>query len=126
MASDLLLIIFGLGIGVVIVMWFKKTKRKVIQATAPTTKDLEQLYNEYMTNYVVPRLKSPKVATFATFKECHVVSKGNKTTIRTYVDSQNSFGALIRSDVKLKFDNDNNFLGASIKGAMDWFWTPMF
>jgi len=79
-----------------------------------------------MNNYVVPKLKSPKSATFGTFRECRVINKGNKTIIRTYVDSQNSFGALIRSDVKLKFDNNNNFIGASMKGTMDWFWPPMF
>lgn len=44
------------------------------------------------------RLKAPATADFASFSESRVTSSGlNEWTVESYVDSQNGFGALIRT-----------------------------
>lgn len=60
--------------------------------------------------YVIQILKSPSTADFPTFFGCSVVDLGdNKYKVTSYVDSQNSFGAKIRSHWSVIFQtfNDN-------------------
>lgn len=50
-------------------------------------------------DYVKPRLKSPASAKFASKAESTVVNHGEgKYLVRSYVDSQNAFGAMIRTE----------------------------
>lgn len=61
--------------------------------------------------YILPHLKAPSTAKFPSLNSAKIQKKNNRTYIVTlYVDSQNEFGAIIRSywDVKLKqIKNDN-------------------
>ena len=48
--------------------------------------------------FIEERLKAPGSAKYPVFSEIQMVQDGNAFTIFSYVDAQNSFGALIRSD----------------------------
>lgn len=63
-------------------------------------------------DYVTPQLKTPAEAEFPTFSDSFVTVSGNIYTIHSYVDSQNSFGANIRSSYTciLKLENDLFYL----------------
>jgi hypothetical protein len=51
---------------------------------------------------IEPQLKAPKTAEFASYSESKVTLVGNdKWEVISYVDSQNSFGALIRTRFKI-------------------------
>jgi hypothetical protein len=67
--------------------------------------DLERtnrfLAYSYAEDYVKSQLKSPSTAKFPSIlkKDAHISSLGNATyRITSWVDSQNGFGAMIRSD----------------------------
>jgi hypothetical protein len=63
-------------------------------------------------DFVSSELKTPSEAEYPTFNDSFVTISGNIYTIRSYVDSQNSFGANIRSSYTciLKFENDLFYL----------------
>lgn len=63
-------------------------------------------------DYVTPQLKTPAEAEFPTFSDSFVTISGNIYTVHSYVDSQNSFGANIRSNYNcvLKLENDLFYL----------------
>jgi len=47
--------------------------------------------------FVEKKLKSPSSAAFQLYDENNVIQKDSVFTIKGYVDSQNSFGAMLRS-----------------------------
>lgn len=47
--------------------------------------------------WVTDELKAPATATFAEFDETKVTASGRRYTVRAYVDSENSFGANLRT-----------------------------
>lgn len=63
------------------------------------------------THYVEQRLKSPSTAKFPWYADSQVSYIGNcEFVVKSYVDAQNSFGAMLRSDyyVRLKYDPNSN------------------
>jgi len=58
------------------------------------------------------QLKTPGTANFPAFEDSFVNQSGNIYTINSYVDSENSFGASIRSHYKciLRYENDIFFV----------------
>lgn len=67
--------------------------------------------------FVKDRLKAPSVAQFASYTQSSVSEypTGN-FTVKSYVDSQNSFGAMLRSDYtcKLRYEGNDQWLLLSI------------
>ncbi len=54
-------------------------------------------------------LKSPSSAKFPTFIDKYAMGKiDGEVTVQEYVDSQNTFGAMIRSDFQVKYDKNRN------------------
>jgi hypothetical protein len=61
--------------------------------------------------YVEDRLKAPSTAKFPRYAGSQVSYIGNcEFVVKSYVDAQNSFGAMLRSDyyVRLKYDPNSN------------------
>lgn len=52
---------------------------------------------------VKDNLKSPSTAEFCKTSECAISCSGNTWTVSGYVDAQNSFGAVLRNNFKVKF-----------------------
>lgn len=48
--------------------------------------------------FVSSSLKAPSTAEFEGYSPAAISSAGNRYTVRSYVDAQNSFGAMIRTD----------------------------
>jgi len=67
-------------------------------STPKTTTVTETQINIMAENYVEAVLKSPSTADFPTLAFTHYDLGNNKHKIVSYVDSQNSFGAMIRSN----------------------------
>ena len=68
----------------------------------------------YAKDFITPKLKSPSSASFASYGEQsnHVTYMGNNEyRINSYVDSQNSFGATIRT----KFSCDIKVVGDKVQ-----------
>lgn len=57
---------------------------------------------------VKSRLKAPSTAVFQSSMYANITNIGDKYTVSSYVDSQNSFGATLRSNfvVKLRLDGE--------------------
>lgn len=62
----------------------------------------------YSQEIVETKLKSPATAEFPTFQENLITESGNIYIIDSYVDSQNSFGAITRSKYSCKLRYENN------------------
>lgn len=62
------------------------------------------------------RLKAPSTAKFPTFNEATISKSGSKYQIVGYVDSQNSFGAIIRASfiVEIEKVNDSSYTVISV------------
>ena len=77
------------------------------------TKNKERITYETCVNSVKSRLKSPATATFSSFKKTLINQKISsypndgvtraKWYVAGYVDSQNGFGATVRSDFECQF-----------------------
>lgn len=93
-------------------------------------KDLSKRYDDFLNNKIIPKFKSPSTATFPKYDKSMLIEKegifGDKKEIETYIDSQNSFGATIRTKVKIKLDDEYNFVSVKIKEAISMVWTPFF
>lgn len=48
--------------------------------------------------FIKEKLKSPSTAVFQSYNEMRVSREGNDFVVSGYVDSQNGFGAMLRSD----------------------------
>jgi hypothetical protein len=62
-------------------------------------------------HYVEQRLKSPSTAKFPWYRDSQVSYVGEcEFIVQSYVDAQNSFGAMLRSDysVRLKYDPNSD------------------
>ncbi len=69
-------------------------------------------------SYVENILKAPGTAKFAPYDDTHITTLGdNRWSVESYVDSQNSFGAMLRSRYKivLKYKGKDNWEVADIK-----------
>lgn len=84
--------------------------------TTESTKETEIIEDEdksleayvFSQQVVEENLKSPSSAEYPTFSDISVKKEGNIYTINAYVDSQNSFGAMIRNKYKcVLIENDN-------------------
>ncbi len=86
-------------------------KKKKIVATMSdytfTSDELDKYHNMCM-NIVTDILKSPSTAKFASYSNWGFSKNKQKITVQGYVDSQNSFGAEIRSDFQLIINSKNN------------------
>lgn len=65
-------------------------------------------------NKVKEVLKSPSSAKFPNILEWKFRKEKNIITVQSYVDAQNSFGAMIRSDFQFKFNSDDNTITSFI------------
>jgi hypothetical protein len=61
--------------------------------------DLMYLTEEYVKGF----LKSPGSAEFPPYREWSLIDNGQVVVISSYVDSQNSFGALLRTDFVARY-----------------------
>lgn len=52
-------------------------------------------------NFIRQNLKAPSTAEFQSYPEATISNDGNQFTIYTYVDAQNSFGAMIRTHFRV-------------------------
>ncbi len=52
---------------------------------------------------VKERLKSPSTADFSPYRETSITQDGNEWRVEGWVDAQNGFGAIIRSEYTVKF-----------------------
>ena len=53
-------------------------------------------------------LKSPSTAKFPNFLDWNIAKKDGQVVVAAYVDSQNGFGATVRSQFQFTFDSNNN------------------
>lgn len=60
---------------------------------------------------VKQNLKAPSTATFSSIRETQIKRSGNTWTVSGWVDAQNSFGAMLRSEytVKITFTSKNKY-----------------
>lgn len=49
-------------------------------------------------NFVKRELRAPSTAKFAPIRDCNTSQRGRIWVVRSYVDAQNGFGAMIRND----------------------------
>lgn len=85
-------------------------KKKIVATIDDYTFTSEEL-NKYQTmcmNIVTDILKSPSTAKFADYSDWGFSKNKQKITVQAYVDSQNSFGAEIRSKFQLIINAKNN------------------
>lgn len=79
------------------------------QKAADEARDRKIMAYVMAQDFVEQRLKSPGSADFPTFEESFAEDLGSgKWRVRSYVDSQNSFGALVRSDFTVLLRDDPN------------------
>ncbi|QVY64230.1 hypothetical protein [Polaribacter sp. Q13] len=111
------LILFGIiGILVAGVLLYNNYIENKYSTTNSSQKKEKNNYfsNEQATyaaqQFVEKQLKSPSTAKFPSLNKANVEKLNNIYTISSYVDSQNSFGAIIRSNyvVKLKEKENGN------------------
>lgn len=57
-------------------------------------------------NAIKSLLKAPSTAKFPNISEWRFSKTNNATIIQSYVDSQNSFGAMLRSEFQIKIENE--------------------
>ena len=82
----------------------------LIPDSASNSKNLEAYV--YSQQLIELQLKTPGTANFPTFEDSFVNQVGNIYTINAFVDSENSFGANVRSRYKciLRYENDVFFV----------------
>ena len=51
---------------------------------------------------IKPRLKAPSTAEFASFNNSEITRDRDTFYVRSYVDSQNGFGAMVRSNFEVR------------------------
>jgi hypothetical protein len=56
----------------------------------------------YAEQAVEGHLKAPSTAEFASYNPANITQEGNTFYVRSYVDSQNGFGAMVRSDFEVR------------------------
>lgn len=75
------------------------------------TKNMKQIIYEKVKKDIMDSLKTPSTAVFPEFKEWNIdVNSNNVIEVKSYVDSQNSFGAMLRANFEQKyilFNKDN-------------------
>lgn len=75
------------------------------------TKNMKQELYEKVRNDIMDGLKTPSTAIFPELKEWNInINSNNVIEVESYVDSQNSFGAMLRAEFEQKyilFDKDN-------------------
>ena len=75
------------------------------------TKNMKQIIYEKVKKDIMDSLKTPSTAVFPKFKEWNIdVNSNNVIEVKSYVDSQNSFGAMLRANFEQKyilFNKDN-------------------
>lgn len=74
------------------------------------TKDEFYEYQVMAENAVLQTLKSPKTAEFPTSKDWDISKENGVVTARSFVDSQNGFGAMIRMQFEIKFSKNNKVI----------------
>lgn len=80
-------------------------------------------YNEFFKKYIIPHFKSPTSAVYPAYNDEMVQQfEGffkKYTAIETYLDSQNSFGATMRVELRIQIDKDFNYIKTLYKqGSM--------
>lgn len=73
----------------------------------------------YMTNsesVIQQVLKSPSSAKFPNITEWKIVKDNGIVTVQSYVDSQNSFGAMLRSDFQIKYSKEGEITSLIFDG----------
>jgi len=80
----------------------------------------EAFANMHCEDFIKKDLKSPSTATFASMRDV-VISKDSREvyTVRTYVDSQNSYGAMIRTNCTCRVKH-NKEEGSVILVSLDF------
>jgi len=90
--------------------------------------NISENYYEFIKNKIISKFKSPVSAVFPKYEESmlNITKKksNNYAEILTYIDSQNSYGAMIRTQVKITLDENFNFLSVKIKEHISLFWIP--
>lgn len=81
-------------------------KGKVIDNIKSDTMTRSEMYNykNQLEERIKSILKSPATAKFPNISDWNFSKKSNVVTIQSYVDSQNSFGALLRAEFKVQYD----------------------
>lgn len=69
------------------------------------------------TNYVSELLRAPASAQFSPIERTGIKTEGRHVRVAGYVDSQNGFGALIRSKYVLLMEGDLNFSEMSVEAV---------
>lgn len=82
--------------------------------------DIEKMYEDTMQNKVLKILKSPSTASYPKFKSEMIKSisgifSPNSKVIETYIDSMNSFGATIRTGIRIRLTASNEFDGYALR-----------
>lgn len=83
-------------------------------------KSIEEIkYINYMDDYVIPKFRAPITAKYPTYNSSMIKMVAgfidSSRVIETYLDSQNSFGAMIRTGIRIEIDDDFNLLGVKVK-----------
>ena len=82
--------------------------------------DIEKMYEDTMQNKVLKILKSPSTASYPKFKPEMIKSisgifPSDSKVIETYIDSMNSFGATIRTSIRIRLTASNEFDGYALR-----------
>ncbi len=105
---SIITVIVGIAVILYIAQSNLSSKPKAKQANKNTYKGSKQAAWERAKQYVKFNLKSPGSADFGGLYEqnykINVSAKGSVYTVRGWVDSQNGFGALIRTNFKIKLE----------------------
>lgn len=95
-------------VGGVSYLIMKPSPPKPPEVRATSHKPTGAIPYQFAKLFVKDRLKSPKTAEFAPFSDakCEPLSDGKTWQIYSYVDSQNSFGAMLRTGFYVKLIED--------------------
>lgn len=74
------------------------------------SKEREEGYEavEHAKNFIIKSLKAPSTAKFPNYNEIQYAKKNGIWIVSTYVDAQNSFGAMVRTSYLLEIENQGD------------------
>jgi hypothetical protein len=107
------IIVFAFGIALIM-----PKKKKSAAETAQELKESNRWAAFYDSRRIVRSLlKAPSTAQFCQFKQATVTNKKNIYSVDLYVDSQNGFGAMLRSHfhIKMNMISKGKFLLVDVK-----------
>lgn len=107
----IIVLVFGGIIGVA--AWFGESSSQQEQAKKPAAEQTERArrYQAYdcAKNRITDLLKAPSTAEYQSYSDADIQGTGTSYTVRSFVDAQNSFGAMLRTEFTCSVEFLNDF-----------------